>query len=173
MRVKLVMYASTVPVLVKITFCAPVELPTGWLPNARLPAESDSDDAAAVIPVPLTATMACGEPLTLSIKVTVAAKPPMITGAKRTPILQLEPAAKIVPQTFDVTNDVALAPVSLRLPIDIAAPPVLVKIILCDPVELPTGSVLNDKLVADSDICAEVMSPVGAEMLEPSLSSPG
>jgi hypothetical protein len=50
-------------------------------------------------PVPLRATL-CGEPVALSVMVSVPVRVPVVVGVKVTEIVQLAPAATLVPQVL-------------------------------------------------------------------------
>jgi hypothetical protein len=67
--VMLLMSRVALPVLVKVTLCDALVDPTCTLPNAKLVA--DNETVVAVTPVPVSA-MDCGEPVALSVMVTVA-----------------------------------------------------------------------------------------------------
>src|ERR1700735_142745 len=64
---------------------------------------------------------------------------------------QFAPAAKAGPQVFAKTNEEASAPVTVMLVKDKAAVPVLVRVTVFDPVDDPTVSSPNDRLVADRE----------------------
>jgi hypothetical protein len=53
-NVTFVIASDTVPVLVKVTFCAALELPINWLANVRLAGEAV---AASTAPVPVMLTL--------------------------------------------------------------------------------------------------------------------
>jgi hypothetical protein len=67
----LVMETAVDPVLVMVTDCDALVLPTNWLPNAMVVADKETVPAAEAVPVPVTVTP-CGEPLALSVTPTVA-----------------------------------------------------------------------------------------------------
>jgi hypothetical protein len=75
----LVMASIELPVLVRVTLCEALVVPTSWVPNERLVA--DSDTVVELTPVPLR-EMVCGEPLALSVMVTAAVRAPAATGVK-------------------------------------------------------------------------------------------
>jgi hypothetical protein len=95
--------------------------------------------------------MLCGEPVALSTTVTSGVSAPSAPGGKCPWIVQLAPAARLVPQLFANKNEDAPVPVTLMLVIDIVELALLVKAILCDPLVVPTQWLSNDKLVADGD----------------------
>ena len=104
---------------------------------------------APATPVPLN-TMLCGELVAPSVMVTAAVNAPVVAGAKYPSIVQLAPAAKLLPQLFANTNEDAFAPVTAMLGIGKAAVPLFVIVTDCDPVAAPRFSLPKDKLVADS-----------------------
>jgi hypothetical protein len=59
--------------------------------------------------------MICGDVLALSVRVMDAVSGPETVGAKRAPISHWVPAAMLVPQVFEVTNEAGSAPVSVML----------------------------------------------------------
>ena len=64
-------------------------------------------------------------------------------------MLQLAPAARLAPQVFPNTNEVASVPVTAMLLIDSAAVPELVIVTDCDPLEVSRSTEPNERLVAD------------------------
>ena len=77
-RAMLVMDKVALPVLVKVTACDAVAVPTAEEPNDKLVAESV---APGPRPVPLTATL-CGVPVALSVIRMAAVSAPPVKGAK-------------------------------------------------------------------------------------------
>ena len=75
--------------LFKVTLCAVLVLPTGWLPKARLVGERLT---RAAVPVPERLTV-CGLPLALSVMLSEAVRLPLAEGVNLTLIVQLAPAA--------------------------------------------------------------------------------
>ena len=63
--------------------------------------------------------------------------------------MQFAPAARLAPQVLPIAYEDASAPVSTMLVIDNAAAPVLVTITVCDPLDDPTFTDPNDRLVAE------------------------
>ena len=78
--VMLPMFSVALPVLVRVTDCDALLVPTFWLPNERLVAERATAGARAT-PVPLRA-MLCGESLALSVMVMAAVIAPPVIGVK-------------------------------------------------------------------------------------------
>jgi hypothetical protein len=72
---------------------------------------------------------------------------------------QFAPAASVVPQLFDDPNEDAFVPVTAMLVIDIAAPPVLVKVTCCEALVDPTAWFPNERLVTESDATGTVPVP--------------
>ena len=75
----LVIDSGAPPVLVNVTDCDGLAVSTTWFPNERL--ADVSDNAGAVTPVPLS-EMLCGDPLALSVMITVAESGPVVAGVK-------------------------------------------------------------------------------------------
>ena len=112
--------------MVTVTFWAAVDCPPGSAPNDKLVDDRVSDACGALMPVPLRVTD-CGELGAPSVMVTAAVAGPKAVGTKRTPKRQVAPAGRLVPQLFEVTNDVAFAPVSLMIAMAMAELVLLVK----------------------------------------------
>ena len=146
------------PVLVSVTDCDAVAVPTFDDPNARLVADSVT---AGPSPVPLSA-IACGEPPALSTIVMAAVRAPPVSGLKWPWMLQFAPAAKLVPQEFANVKDEAFAPVMVMLAIDSAWLPLLVIVMYCDAVTDPTATLPNATLVVDSVTAGPSPVPVSA-----------
>lgn len=72
-----VMVRVEAPVLVNVTLCEALEVPTGWTPYDRLVEESDT----VVWPVPLS-EIDCGEPPALSVMAIEAVSAPATMGVK-------------------------------------------------------------------------------------------
>ena len=125
---------AAVPVLVMVTDCELLDLPTSTEPNARLAAERVT---GGFTPVPLSAIL-CGELLALSVMVMAAVNAPAVVGAKWPWMVQLAPAARLVPQLLAKTNEVAFVPATAMLVIDKAAVPVLVSVTNCELLEVAT-----------------------------------
>jgi len=141
----LVIVKGADPSLVIVTYCDALVEPTVTVPNERL---VDVRPTWTATPVPLS-EMVCGELAALSVIVTAALNEPACVGAKCPCIEQFALAAKLVPQLLANTQEDALVPVSVMLPIDTAELPVLVSVTYCElPVE-PTFNEPNDKFVAD------------------------
>ena len=95
---KLAMLKAVLPVLVRVTGCAALVVPTGRLPKARLVGERLTT-AVVLVPVPERLTV-WGLPLALSAMLRVPLRVPVAVGVKVTLIVQLAPAATLVPQLF-------------------------------------------------------------------------
>ena len=120
--VMLVIARAALPMLVSVTDCDALVVPTAFAPNDRLVADSD---AIGAVPVPLSAIV-CGEPLTLPVIVIVAVNAPAVFGAKCPWMVQLALTAKLAPQLFAKANEAASVPVTPMLAINSAPVPVLV-----------------------------------------------
>jgi hypothetical protein len=105
------MVSGKVPLFVNNTDCTSVEYPSAMVPKDKLVAEK-----VAVPPIPVPErVMLCGDVDVLSVRVTAAVSAPGTVGAKRTPIVQVAPAAMLAPHVFEVANEVGLAPPSAML----------------------------------------------------------
>ncbi len=92
----LLIVSVAVPLLVSVTPCAALVLPTCWLLKLRLVGERVT---AGAIPVPLRLTL-CGLPAALSVIETVPVRVPVAVGVNVTLIVQLAAAATDAPQVF-------------------------------------------------------------------------
>jgi hypothetical protein len=90
------MLKAALPVLLRVTVCAVLVVPAGWLPKARLVGERL---AKAAVPVPERLTV-CGLPLALSVMLTEAVRLPLAAGVKVTVMVQLALAATELPQVL-------------------------------------------------------------------------
>jgi len=79
------MLKAALPVLLRVTVCAVLVIPTAWLPKARLVGERL---ARAAVPVPERLTD-CELPLALSVMLTEAVRLPLAAGVKVTLMVQL------------------------------------------------------------------------------------
>jgi hypothetical protein len=90
----LVMLSEPLPVLVRVRFWDGLVMPTVWLPKA-----SELGDSVAVgadTPVPLRLVVLDPAEV-LSVTVSVALRVPVSVGVKVTLMLQLAPAARLLP----------------------------------------------------------------------------
>ena len=116
------------PVLVSVTACALLLVPTPWLVNVK-PVGANVTVPPVAVPVPVKLT-AWGLPVALSTTVTRAARPPLADGVKVTAIVQLVPAVTELPHVLVWAKSLALVPVSAMLVILNAALPELVRVIV-------------------------------------------
>ena len=123
-KARLVMLKAALPVLLRVTVCAVLVIPTGWLPKARLLAERLTTTA---VPVPERLTD-CGLPLALSVMLTEAVRLPLAAGVNVTLMVQLAPAATELPHVLVWAKSLALVPVKARLVMLKAAVPVLLRV---------------------------------------------
>src|SRR2546426_562456 len=92
--VMLVRFSGAPPLLVSVTVCAALEVPTRCLPNALLVAESVA--VGGVTPVPVSDTD-CGLPAASSVMIAVAVRALAAVGVKVRLRTQLAPAASVAP----------------------------------------------------------------------------
>jgi hypothetical protein len=88
---------DAVPALANVKVCDVLVDPTVTLPKDALVGVSAAWGAVALAPVPLNEAV-WGEPAASSATVTAALKLPAAVGAKVTEMVQLDPAASVVPQ---------------------------------------------------------------------------
>ena len=106
---RLVMLRVAEPVLVSVTACALLDVPTGCVAKLRLEGLRLSE--AAATPVPLRFTL-WGLDVALSVIVTVAVELPAAVGEKVTKIRQLAPALTLEPQVVVSPKAPGLEPVN-------------------------------------------------------------
>ena len=92
------------------------------------------------VPVPLS-VMLCGEPVALSVTVSVALKLAADAGAKVTETAQLAPAASVTPQVLVCAKSAVFVPETAIFVIAKAALPVLVSVAVCAAVVVPDSDV--------------------------------
>lgn len=90
--------AAVLPLFVSVIAPLVTELPVVTLPNAAVTDESPSE-ATSATPVPETLTL--GLPPLVEEIVTLPLLAPAELGENRTPNVQLEPAARVLPQLFE------------------------------------------------------------------------
>src|SRR5205823_3098613 len=86
------MLNGVLPVLVNVTVCGGLMVPTLWSGKSRL-----VGDNLTTVPVPVSA-ITCGLLAASSVMVTVPVLTPLSLGLKATRIVQLSPAGKLDPQ---------------------------------------------------------------------------
>jgi hypothetical protein len=111
------------------------------------------------VPVPLRVTD-CGLPAALSVIVTLAARLPLAAGAKVTLMVQFEPPARELPHVFVWTKSPLLVPVIAMLVIVIATVPVLLNVIVCAALVVPTFWLPKLRLVAENPKVEAMPVPV-------------
>jgi hypothetical protein len=96
-----VMESAAVPEFVSVMVCAALVEPVVCEANVRLVGErvTAGDVVIGRAPVPLKATV-WGEPLALSVMVTVPVRAPVAVGVKLTEMVQLVPPATTLPQVL-------------------------------------------------------------------------
>ena len=92
------MFKVALPVLLRVTVCVVLVVPTGWLPKGRLVGERLTR-AAVGVPLPERLTL-CGLPLALSVMLSEAVRLPLAEGVNVTLIVQLAPAASELPHVL-------------------------------------------------------------------------
>jgi hypothetical protein len=92
------MFNVAVPVLVRLTICTALVVPTIWLPKPMLLPPKVTMGAT---PVPLSATI-CGLPGSVSLTVTEPLSGPVAVGLKVTLMLQFVAGAKVAGLTGHV-----------------------------------------------------------------------
>lgn len=144
------MVSAAVPELESVTDCAAEETLRLVDAKARLAAESLA--AGPENPVPARAAV-CGEPVTLSAKLSVAESAPVAAGLKVTVTVQEALAASEAPQLLVCENADALAPLMVMPERVSAAVPELASVIVCVAEEAPALVVEKVRLVGVRVAC--------------------
>ena len=128
------MLKAALPVLLRVTVCGVLAVPTDWLPKARLVGERPSTGAVGVeavsVPVPERLTV-CELPRALSVMLTEALRLPLADGLNVTLIVQEAPAATDLPHVLVSAKLVRLVPLTTMLDIINVALPVLLRVTAC------------------------------------------
>lgn len=147
------------PLLRSVIVCARLVEPRVVAPN-----ESDEGFTAAVLagtmPVPDRKSVA-GEWLELSVKITLAWRIPAAVGAKINVAVQLDPAARVVPQVLlTIEKSPGLAPEIEMLRMLIADEPPFVSFTVCEAPSEPTATFCHDTLVGLTNTATTETQPV-------------
>jgi hypothetical protein len=130
------------------------------LPVATLPKLRAEDDALSVPATPVPASVTCCvPPVALSVTFSVPVTAPLAVGQKTTLMLQLAPAATVLPQVLPAEKGLAVA---IELMVRVALP-VLVSVTVCAELLLFTHSLLKFRLVGDRltvGVAVEAPDPV-------------
>src|SRR4051812_3210315 len=89
----LAIVSGAVPLLLSVTDCVGLVVPTRCEPNARL-AGANAAAGAGCLPIPVRASI-CGVPAASSSIATLALRAPPALGVKVTEIVHLEPAGSV------------------------------------------------------------------------------
>ena len=101
-----VMLKVALPVLLRVTTLAGLDVPTAWFAKLILPGERA---AAGAIPVPVRGTD-CGLPGMLSLTVILAVRVPVAVGLNVTLIVQALPAASVPDACMGLCEIAAIRP---------------------------------------------------------------
>ena len=156
----LLIVSAAVPVLVMVTYCDALVVPTLTAPNETIVGDSVTGPVGAT-PVPLS-VIDCGELLALSVMVIAAVMAPAVVGPKCPWMVQLAPIARVFPQEFAKTNCDALVPVTAMLVMETATVPVLVMVTVCVPLIVPSLTEPKARFVDESVTGGATPVPVRA-----------
>ena len=142
----LVMGSATVAVFVTVTDCAVLDVPCGWLPNAK-----DVGDTVKVgtTPVPVSATVCVPAPMP-PMTSSVAVIEPAAVGLNTTLIVQLDPTGIDVPQVLVCENFKWFVPEIVMLVMGSAAVAVFVTVTSMGALAIFVVSLPNAKDVGDT-----------------------
>lgn len=150
-----VMDRAAVPELVRVTACAALVVPSVREAKVRLVGESTTAGAVTPAPVPLKLAV-CGEPLALSEIISAPVRVPTTDGVNVTEIVQLAPAATLVPQLLvSAKSPDAAIELSVR-----AAWPEFVSFTACAVLVVPVVCEAKVRLVGDSVAVGVAATPV-------------
>ncbi len=156
-----VIVSAAVPVLESVRVCAALVVATFWLPKASVAGVSVANGTGAAVPVPVSATV-CGDPLTLSATLIVAAKFAAEAGVKVTERLQLAPAASVLEQPLVRVKSAAFAPPSVTALIVSGAVPGLERTVVSAAEVTPTVVLGKLSVAGVRTACAAVPAPLSA-----------
>ena len=105
------MFRTKLPEFVSVKVCGELVVPIRTLPKFRLEVDKVTIGAA---PVPVSPAV-CGLFVALSVTASDAVRLPVAVGVKVTLMVQLAPAARLVPQLFVWPKSPLLAPVTAIL----------------------------------------------------------
>src|SRR2546421_4983123 len=128
--VRLLIVSVAFPVLLSVTACAALAVPTVWFPNVKEVGERLTTGAVLVEPPVPVSGIVCGVFGALSLSVTAPVRVPVAAGVKFTLIVQLAPAATVPAQLPSPAN--AKSPLITKLPLNVSVElPVLVSVTSC------------------------------------------
>jgi hypothetical protein len=161
--------SAALPVFFSVTVCA-AEVVPDTAENVRELGDSEATGAAAVVPVPLKATV-CGEPVALSATESVAVKLAADAGVNVTEIAQLALAASELPQVLVCAKSLGFVP-AIEIPeIVSAALPVFFSVTTCaalvEPVFAVNVNVDGESETAGALVPAEMTKFTGADVPPP------
>jgi hypothetical protein len=150
--------AGSDALLVSVTVCAALVVPTAWeMANVTLAGERLA--MGAVTPTPFSA-ITCGLLPALSVKVTVPTALPAAVGVKVTLMVQIPPAVSDAPQVLVCAKE-AVATIEVRVRV---AVPVLVTVTIC--AALVEFTICEPKLsVLAESVTAGALSPVPPKVI--------
>ena len=158
--------SAAVPGFVNVTFCAALTLMV-WVPKLKVDELSVAAGVDVAAPVPVS-PMFWGLPGPLSATLTDAVLEPVPVGLNVTVIVQLAPLATELPQVFVCAKSPGFAPASVMPVTDRAAVPLLVNVLDCAVLVLPTVWLGKTRLVGDIDTtCWTVIVSVVASGVPP------
>lgn len=144
------------PLLVKVTVFAVLVVFTIWAANV-----SDVGERFTIGAIPVPLKLAVGwAPVVLLFKISEPAREPRAAGVKITLTVQLLPAANGVPQLFVWEK----SPDITKLPIERAVLPLLLNVMACAELEVPTSCELKASDAGENDAIAP--SPVLLKVTE-------
>jgi hypothetical protein len=124
----LVMVSAALPVLLRVTACDALVVPTFWVPNVRLAGETPAT-GAEVTPVPVKFTV-WGLPLALSVKFSEALRLPVENGVNLTLTAQVLLGVTVAPVQVSalLAKSLAFVPAMMTVEMVRLAVPVLVTV---------------------------------------------
>jgi hypothetical protein len=160
----LAMLKLVLPVLFRVTVCAPLVVLTFWLLKVRLAGETVAS-ASVLVPVPVRLTV-CGVVAALLEILRVPLRVSAAVGVKVTLTVQLAPAATELPQLLDSVKSLALVPVTARFVILTEELPVLARVTDCGLLDRSRGWLPKFRLTGDK-FNAGVLAVLGTACVAP------
>ncbi len=153
--VTLVISKAAFPVLVRVTACTALVVPSVWLGKVRLVVVRLT---AGPPPVPVRLTV-WGLPVALSLTFNMAVRVPGAAGVKVTVIMQLAPAATVLPQLLVWPKSPELVPDNVKPVMLKLAVPLLVRVTACPGLVVPVFWLTKVKVEVERLTVDEVPVP--------------
>ncbi len=148
----LVIVSGAVPTLDTVTGCTTL----AWFNGERNVSVVGEAERVGAVPVPLSATDACGVPTSEVLTTSEALRRPIAEGAKRTRTVQLRPDASVVPHWLFNVKSAAFAPLKTILLMVRTLVPALPSVTVHDVLEVPPVTLANETAAGLNDTAVPI-----------------